>query len=158
MLYSAPMTDILTLPYAPVHHAACISIFDGNTPAFFAPEERSDFDTWLTGFVPGAAPYLVLIRGDTVVACGGISVEPQLRQASLAWGMVARECHGLGLGSILTRARLDLARATPGVQRVVLSTSQHTRPFYERFGFEAFNHLPDGFGPGLDRWDMRLEL
>ena len=117
MLYSAPMTDILTLPYAPVHHAACISIFDGNTPAFFAPEERSDFDTWLTGFVPGAAPYLVLIRGDTVVACGGISVEPQLRQASLAWGMVARECHGLATVSLTPLRRSISAGSCTGCSR-----------------------------------------
>lgn len=150
--------DILTLPYAPHHRAACLSIFDGNTPAFFAPEERSDFDIWLKTQDHITTPYLVMARGEEIVACGGITAEPELRQATLVWGMVAAKFHGQGLGSILARTRLELARNVPDVERIVLSTSQHTRPFYERFGFETVRNVPNGFGPGLDRWDMSLEL
>ena len=58
----------------------------------------------------------------------------------------------------LTEARLALARTLPGVERLILSTSQHTQGFYAGFGFAVTAHTPDGFGPGLDRVDMALLL
>ncbi len=41
---------------------------------------------------------------------------------------------------------------------VVLDTSQHSRGFFERFGFQQVARHRDGYGPGLDRCEMRLEL
>lgn len=45
-----------------------------------------------------------------------------------------------------------------GVGRVKLNTSQHTQGFYARFGFETEAVTPDGYAPGIDRWDMVLTL
>ena len=58
----------------------------------------------------------------------------------------------------LTAARLDILRAMAGVEAVEIETSQHTAGFYQRFGFEAVRVLADGFGPGLDGWEMTLAL
>jgi len=59
---------------------------------------------------------------------------------------------------VLTEARIAAARGTPGVARGILNTSQHTQGFYARFGFEAEKVTPDGYAPGIDRWDMVLKL
>lgn len=60
-------------------------------------------------------------------------------------------------GNRLLSARLEAVRLMPNIQRVVLDTSQHTQAFYARFGFVAQHVVRDGYGAGLDRWDMALE-
>jgi len=47
--------------------------------------------------------------------------------------------------------------AEPGAQAVQIDTSQHTTPFYTRFGFTERERETDGFAPGLDRVRMRLD-
>jgi len=152
------MTDILSRRYRPGDRTACLAIFDSNTPPFFAPEERAEFGRFLETLERAGWPYLVLTRAGRVVACGGLIVEAEPSRASFTWGMVDRAHHGQGLGTRLTQARLALARELPGIAELVLATSQHSRGFYEGIGFTAQCLTPDGFGPGLDRWDMILRL
>ena len=142
-------------PYAASDRDACLALFDGNTPRFFDPSERAGFAAWLEA---STQPYLVIERSGRIVACGGHALEACGTVASLCWGMVAQDVHGQGLGRALTQARLDAIRAMPQVARVTMNTSQHTQQFYARFGFEPVKVTPDGFGPGIDQWDMVLQL
>ncbi|MBI1649299.1 GNAT family N-acetyltransferase [Hyphomicrobium sulfonivorans] len=143
-------------PYAGSDMAACLRLFDGNVPRFFAASERQDFAAFLER-LPGKT-YLVVERDHIVVACGGHMVETGGETAALCWGMVDHNLQGNGIGRLLTEARLNAVRAEGGVKRVKLDTSQHTRDFYARFGFRAEAVVKDGYGPGLDRWDMLLEF
>lgn len=152
------MTDIVLRPYAPRDLGACLALFDGNTPRYFAPGERADFLRFLEALPRADWPYLVLERDGVVIGCGGLILGAQARRAGLSWGMVARGLHGTGLGRRLTEARLALARGLPGIDAVTMETSQHTQGFYARLGFAVQAVTPDGFGPGLDRWDMVLTL
>ena len=146
-------------PYRAGDRDACLALFDGNTPRFFDPSERAAFVAWLEA---STQPYLVIeraVEGATrIVACGGHAIEAGGTVASLCWGMVAQDVHGQGLGRALTQARLDAIRAVPQVARVSMNTSQHTQGFYARFGFVPVKVTPDGFGPGIDQWDMMLQL
>lgn len=152
------MKDITFRPFAADDFDACLAMFYSNVPTFFAPEERADFCQFLESLNTEDRPYLVLVRNGSVVACGGLALEPEKQRASLAWGMVDRAFHGQGLGTGLTLARLELARAIPGIAELIMDTSQHTHGFYEKFGFTVSKVTPDGFAPGLDRWDMALRL
>ena len=142
-------------PYAACDRDACLALFDGNTPRFFDPSERAGFAAWLEA---STQPYLVIERDGNIVACGGHALEAGGTVASLCWGMVAQDVHGQGLGRALTQARLDAIRAMPQVARVTMNTSQHTQGFYARFGFVGVKVTPHGIGPGLDQWDMMLQL
>jgi GNAT superfamily N-acetyltransferase len=130
---------------------ACLAVFDGNVPDFFAASERVDFAAHLES----AESFLVLENGGVVLACGGVSVLPS-GWAVLDWGMVARAVQGQGLGRQLMLARLVLARGMPGLRGIRLETSQKTCGFYEGFGFRVQAVVRDGFGPGLDRVDMAV--
>jgi len=146
-------------PYQASDREACLALFDGNTPRFFDPSERVRFAAWIDASVQ---PYLVIERvtgGDArIVACGGHAIEADGTTASLSWGMVAQDLHAQGLGQALTQARLDAIAAMPQLTSVTMNTSQHTQGFYARFGFVAVKVTPDGIGPGLDQWDMVLQL
>lgn len=147
-------------PYAAADLPACLAMFDGNVPRFFAPDERQEFEAFLRALPEGGAgaTYLVLEASGQVLACGGLAPDPAARQASLCWGMVTRSRQGEGLGRALTRARLALARSLPDIDRLVLATSQHTAGFYAGFGFALTAVTPGGFGAGIDRCDMVLAL
>lgn len=136
---------------------SCLTIFDLNTPRFFSPAEREDFENFLLHY---AIPwnYLVIEDKGSIVACGGHYCDGATKSASFCWGMVANNLHGSGLGKMLTTARLNAVRAMSGVTKVRLDTSQHTQGFYARFGFIPERIILDGYGPGLDRWEMALDL
>lgn len=148
---------ILSRPYRPEDMAGCLALFDSNTPLFFDESERDGFVSFLNDQAL-RWPYQVIERSGRIVGCGGHAVDADGVSVTLCWGMVDNGLHGQGLGRVLTEARIAAARATPGITRVKLCTSQHTQGFYARFGFEAETVTPDGFAPGIDRWDMVLKL
>ena len=152
------MQEIETRPYSPKDLTACLAVFDSNVPGFFALAERQEFRAHLLGLPDPSAGYLVLTHPGGVVACGGVAPGNGQGDARMVWGMVARDWHGRGLGRRLLRERLALARGLDGLRTVSLSTSQHTRGFYEAEGFTLTGIVPDGFGAGLDQCDMVLTL
>lgn len=131
-----------------------LAIFDSNVPEFFSVEERAGFIEFLNN-LPG--PYFVAESERVIVGCGGYAIVPAESRADLCWGMVERSVHGRGIGRFLTELRIDAARADPRVRHIVLNTSQHTQSFYEKLGFSTSSVTKDGFAPGLDRCDLRLE-
>ncbi len=146
-----------TRPFALADRGACLEIFDSNVPGFFDPEERLGYERFLDERANGCG-YLVIERDGNLVGCGGIVVEEDGCTASFCWGMVKKNYHRSGLGRLLTNARLQTAKQQVGVTRVVLNTSQHTVNFYRRFGFQTINTIRNGYGPGLDRYDMTLAI
>ncbi len=138
---------------------ACLKLFDSNTPQFFAPHERAEFELYLDDPQErGAnAEYLVLESNGKIVACGGYYVAPD-GTAGLAWGLVGRDRHREGFGTQLLLERLRHIAAHPNANAVILDTTRFSSGFFERFGFETLNVTPNGYGVGQDRMDMRLEL
>lgn len=141
---------------------ACLAIFDSNCPPFFDPSERALLEGWLDARELGrlrhatslAEEFLVLERGGAVLACGGFYVLQAQPLASMVWGMVHRDHHREGLGRELLLERIERVASEFPSCAIVLDTSQHTAPFFERLGFRVTATKPDGYGPGLDRIDM----
>lgn len=152
------MLQITPRPYALTDQAACLAIFDANTPRFFAPSERPEFASHLQTCGGPDSPYLVLIENGACLACGGLSRAPSSHSAALDWGMVHPARHGQGIGQLLLDTRLTLARSLPGLTHLTLATSQATSGFYRRAGFAVTGVTKDGLAPGLDRWDMTITL
>ena len=147
----------MTRPYRPSDMKTCLDIFDGNTPKFFSPAERAEFEQFLTKYAV-AWEYQVIERNGRLVACGGHAIDSDAKSVNFCWGMVASNFHGTGLGKMLTLARLKAASALHGIATVRLDTSQHTEGFYAQFGFLPERVIPEGYGPGLDQWEMVLDL
>ena len=134
----------------------CLEIFDSNVPRFFRPHERPEFEAFLRA-LPG--PYLVLMDGSgSTVACGGYAITEDSGVADLCWGMVRQDEHGNGYGRALAEARIAQLRADSRVQAIALQTSHHTATFYERLGFRTTRTVADGYGPGLHRHDLIMEV
>lgn len=148
-------TPLQSRLYTPEDFPHVLALFDSNVPEFFTPPERTAFVEFLHD-LPG--PYYVIESGNSLVASGGYAIVTAEARADLCWGMVERSLHGRGIGRCLTELRVNAARRDPQVRRIILNTSQHTQAFYERLGFITERVTEDGFGLGLHRCDMRLEL
>ena len=130
----------------------CLSLFDGNTPGSFLPQERREFEKFLDGKSPGR--FFVLERDGEVVACGGYGVDHQRVEARLCWDMVKHGLHGKGLGGHLLEERLRRIRVKTPARRVTLQTSQLSKAFYEKHGFKVVSYVAQGLGAGRDRYEM----
>lgn len=143
-------------PYSPADLEKVVALLRSNIPKYFGDGEEPGLRNFLHAERSG--DYYVVEFESEVVGSGGIALndlEPPT--VSLCWGMVREDFLGKGLGKELTRFRIALAREKyPGLP-LTISTSQHTRGFYEKFGFRLTEHTSDGFGPGIDNCKMRLD-
>lgn len=142
-------------PYTPADRRGCLAVFRSNVPTYFRDDEQADFERFID---TSGEPYLVLVRGGEVAACGGYGLRPGADAADLCWGMVRREAHGERLGERLLVARLDAIVRTMDVRAVRLVTSQHTDGFFARYGFRVVERSCGALAEGLDAVEMRLEL
>lgn len=145
-------TEISIREYVDADRDVCLSIFDSNRPKYFAEHERKEFADWLDQ--ADRESYSIMKLDDEIVACGGIYRDAEKTHIGMAWGMVRHDLHSNGLGRRLTEFRLQqMEELYPDVPQR-LATSQHTFEFYEKLGFATTKVTADGFGPGIDRYDM----
>jgi N-acetylglutamate synthase-like GNAT family acetyltransferase len=144
-------------PYTPDDKEACLSLLDSNTPRFFAPHERDEFDPFLNN--PGDRYWVVEDGAGTVIGCSGYWIVPETPVALITWTMVARSWHGRGVGRWLLLTCLHHLCRMPAVQTVRLETSQHVTGFYEQVGgFRVQEITADGYAPGLHKIKMCREM
>jgi predicted GNAT family N-acyltransferase len=141
--------------YTPADEAACLKLFDSNTPKYFGVEERPGFEKFLQR---QPCPFFVVEFQELVIACGGYCQEKNSDSIVLAWGMVRNDLHRQGVGTFLLRERLKAIFHEVPAAKVIIDTSQHSQSFFARFGFKATKLTPDYYAPGLHRIDMELEL
>lgn len=152
-------------PYTAADRIRCLEIFDSNTPKYFMHEERDQFIFWLNAhdkneiaYKETLAEYYYVIETDgTIMGCGGYGMHNDEKAGSMIWGMIAREQHKKGLGKALFAYRLQQMRELYPGYSIQLDTSQHTYPFFEKFGFKTVKITENGYGQGLHRYDMILE-
>jgi ribosomal protein S18 acetylase RimI-like enzyme len=142
-------------PYQQDYYTACLDIFQSNVPEFFNADEESAFSTYLLNY---ASHYFVILDKGQAVACGGFDIEGESNRVSLIWGMVHRRLHGQGYGTALLIHRLKALNAHHPDATLMLDTSQNTYRFFEKFGFGVEQIIPDGYGAGLDQYDMTLYM
>jgi N-acetylglutamate synthase-like GNAT family acetyltransferase len=130
-----------------------IDIFRSNIPKYFGPGEEPGLLDFLAKLPDD---YFVAELDGEVIGAGGIALNDN-NTVSLCWGMVRADHLGTGRGRLLTEFRIAKAREKYGSLPLFISTSQHTRGFYERFGFRITKHVPNGFGPGIDICEMQLD-
>ena len=138
--------------YAPADRDACLAVFASNTPTFFREHEQAHFADFLDRM---PCPFFVVEDEDgRVIGCGGYA--PQ--RGTLCYGMVAGPLHRRGVGRFLLRERLRRWYEGHGPSLIKVNTSQHASGFFERAGFVTTRVVPDGHAPGLDRYEMELQL
>ena len=143
-------------PYDLSDKPACVRIFASNVPKFFAPHEQAEYEVFLDQ--PNCTYFVVENDAHQVIGCGGYYVDDTRRVGALCWGMVANEVHHQGVGRYLLLQRLNRICLEGGTDFVLIDTSQHTAPFFEKSGFVTGKIIKDHYAPGLHSYEMALKL
>jgi GNAT superfamily N-acetyltransferase len=139
--------------YRPEDRDACLALFDANCPAFFAPNERAEYEEFLSA--AGDAYTVCLLEGEVMGAYG---LEPHEQgRLALRWILLSPAVQGRGVGSqIMARVAGDV-RAR-GASELAIAASDKSAPFFARFGAREVRTIVEGWGPSMDRVDMLLTL
>lgn len=141
-------------PFHPADTPALLAVLDPLIPEFFAPEEKPDFEAYLTHHLEA---YFVVETDGEVVAGGGLNFFPRDHLARISWDLVHPRHRGKGVGRALLDFRIAHARSL-AVPKLVVRTSQLAWGFYEKSGFELLYVLPDYWAPGFDLYCMEMPL
>jgi len=137
-------------PYSPLDCDSCLAVLDSNTPCFFDPSARHEFEAFLDR---QDCSYFVMEHEGAIVGCGGYAIVQEQALARLVWGMVRADSQKLGLGRYLLLFRLREITKAGGIQTVHLDAPRHSAQFYEKQGFKV-----TGIASGLDRVEMMMKL
>ena len=142
------------VPYESKYFENCIEIIQSNTPKYIDPSEHSDYKDYL---LRNDETYFVLFNDINLVSCGGYGLIKSRTKVVLSWGLVHSQHHNKGYGSELLKYRLNHIKNNYPDIEIHLDTSQKTYKFFEKFGFNVKQISKNGYGKGLDRYDMVLE-
>lgn len=136
---------------------ACIAAFESNLPEFFDMSEQAlfvDFLHKIGEWSTRDVHYFAVELDGSVIGCGGICLTRELDKCCMAWGMIHRDFHKKGYGKKLLEYRVEAWKKLFGDYPLVLDTTQHSAPFFERMGFVITNVIADYYAKGMDRYDM----
>ena len=145
--------NISFISYSPGHKAACLALFDANCPEYFSPGERTDYESFLEANNPDYE--LCFIRGRVAGAFGLMGDDPN--QRSLNWILLGPTSQGQGIGAAIME-RIILKAKTAKVDIISIDASHKSAPFFEKFGAIETDRTENGWGPGLHRVDMTLQV
>lgn len=126
-----------------------------NTPEFFSPNEEKDLLYYLDNEVDN---YFVLVMEEKVVGCGGFNLTEDGKTAKISWDIFDPNCQGKGLGSALTRFRIEKIKENKEVKTLSVRTSQLVYPFYEKFGLKLREVVKDYWDKGFDLYQLDCDI
>lgn len=129
-----------------------INLIRLNTPNYFHPSEEKDFIHYLDNEIED---YFVLEENGKIIGTGGINYFPEKKLARLSWDMVHPNYHGKGLGSEITKFRIDHIRKNTVINAIEVRTSQLVFKYYQKMGFELEKIEKDYWAKGFDLYQMR---
>jgi len=142
--------------------ADCLAAFKSNIPFYFAAHEIADFESFLDTFktrrfyadTNRRTSYFVVVVNDKVVGCGGFGDKDNTNTLTLAWGLIHKDFHMLGLGVSLLQFRLQEIKKHFPNEPVLIDTTQHAYQFFEKYGFKVSKITNDFYAEGMHRYDM----
>jgi N-acetylglutamate synthase-like GNAT family acetyltransferase len=143
-------------PYRKSDREDCLCVLDSNVPEYFLASDREEVGVFLDRLEEAGVRYLVIEEERAIVACGGVAVSAE-HDARMCWGMVRRDVHRRGFGTILLAARL-VEGARMGAKTASLATIPNVEGFFAKLGFRLIGSEKDHYAPGWDRRDYAITL
>ncbi len=144
--------NLLIRDYQTNDALSCLDLVQSNTPAYFVQEEWNDFKKYLE---LEREDYYVVELDNQVIACGGINYQNHGATAVFSWDVVHPAFQGQSIGKQLLQYRLQKVKTNPGINQLIVRTSQLVYRFYEQFGFKLVITEKAYWAPNLDLYFMQ---
>lgn len=141
--------------YEPNDKEILLQLLRLNTPAFFAPEEESDFVKYLALH---PHEHYVWEEAQVVLGCAGCSWYPDSDDGRVAWFIVDPKAQGKGIGRGLLEHCLDRLRTNPATRKIIVRTSQLAEGFFASGGFQVEQRERNYWAPGFDLVYMTMTI
>lgn len=145
--------------YQAADREACLEIFNQLTPMHFKSGELEDFTRFLDSLGDAPCRYAIIEKeGGDIIASGGMWFDNAGGVATLLWDMVRPDQQRQGIGRFMLATRMGWLSEHPQIKTLLASMSRHSAGFFEKEGFKTFNVQRDFFGPGVDLYEMKLQV
>jgi ribosomal-protein-alanine N-acetyltransferase len=125
-----------------------------NTPKYFAPSEKTDFEYYLENEIQR---YFTISFENKIVGCGGINFENEKTIGIISWDIIHPDYHGKSFGSRLLDHRIKELKSIHSIKSIIVRTAQNTFQFYEKHGFQVKEIVPNYWAVGFDLYFMELQ-
>lgn len=147
-------------PFSPDHKEELIAIFKSNIPLYFAEHELNLFSDFLDRDLERGLYYLIY-KDEIIVGSGGIALNNPTKYTNephviMTWGMIDNRRHKEGFGKALLKYRIEQSKKLYPNIKIALGTTQHTFPFFEKYGFKIVAYEKDHWAKDLDLYQMEL--
>jgi ribosomal protein S18 acetylase RimI-like enzyme len=142
-------------PYTATDRENVLQLLRLNTPRYFAPSEEKDLEYYLDHH---AEHYFVVESGGELRGCGGFNFSDDRTVGKISWDIFHPDHQGKGLGSALTRYRIERLKEYDSVRIISVRTSQVAFQFYEKFGFRLREVVKDYWAEGFDLYRMEFPV
>ncbi len=107
--------------YNPSDKPQLIELLRLNTPEYFSPNEEDDLIEYLD---KDSENYYVLEIDSKILGCGGFNLWDDGKVARISWDILHPQSQGKGLGTELTKFRIQKIKEIESVKTIVVRTSQ----------------------------------
>lgn len=132
-------------------------IFESNCPKYFEKRDEADLLYFLENFAD--KNFMVVIKDQTILGCGGHYVKHEKKQIGIAWVMFQRYSLGASEFSIVSREFFNTLLDRIGKEKleydILINTTQLLERTFNKLGFQTQRVIPSGFGKNLDHLVMR---
>lgn len=149
------MNKIKIRAHQPEDRPHLLNLLRLNTPAYFSPEEEADFIDYLDHF---ADNYYVLEIDGEIFGCGGFNLSEDGETGKISWDIFHPDSQGKGLGTALTKFRIEKIKEIDSVKILSVRTSQMAYKFYEKFGLELKEVVKDYWEVGFDLYRLDRDI
>ncbi|RTY89122.1 GNAT family N-acetyltransferase [Flavobacterium sp. GT3R68] len=137
--------------YKPSDKSRIMELLKLNTPEYFAPAEEQDLMDYLNNHLEN---YYVVEENGFIVGCGGFNRSDDPEIVRISWDIINPESQGKGVGTALTKFRIQKIKELKNIKAIVVRTTQLVYPFYEKLGFKLKSVEKDYWAPGFDLYYM----
>ncbi|WP_242928985.1 GNAT family N-acetyltransferase [Pontibacter vulgaris] len=142
-------------PYSKEDKNALVALLRLNTPLYFDESEENDFLAYLDNHLDN---YFIVEENGEIIGSGGINYFPEEKLARISWDIIHPDYQGKGIGTKLTKYRIDEIRKNQSINSILVRTTQLVYKFYQKLGFKLEKTEKDFWAKGFDLYQMRLEL
>ncbi len=138
-------------PYKPTDKESLLKVFNLNIPRYFDKNEINDFEKYLE---QKAETYLTVEVDNTIVGGTGYYVNENNISGRITWIFFDPSYSGQGLGKQSVEHCLKILSEDKRVEKFIVTTSQLTYKFFEKFDFSIKRIEKNYWGEGLDLYEM----
>lgn len=142
-------------PYKISDKKQLFEIFELNTPKYFDPKEINDFESYLQQH---SDTYFTIEYENKIVGGIGYYVKESDKSGRITWIFLHPNYTGYGLGKKAVEHCLAILTLNATLEKLVVTTSQLTFEFFEKFGYQLLKTEKDFWGEGLDLYLMERPL